>query len=29
MSPEIQAALLQGFLTDLPHTAGASLGNNE
>lgn len=28
MSPEIQAALLQGFLTDLPRTGGARLGNN-
>jgi len=28
MSPEIQSALLQGFLTDLPNTGGARLGNN-
>lgn len=29
MSPEIQSALLQGFLTDLPTTGGARLGNSE
>jgi F-type H+-transporting ATPase subunit b len=28
MSPEIQAALLQSFLADLPNTGGARLGNN-
>jgi F-type H+-transporting ATPase subunit b len=29
MSPEIQSALLRGFLTDLPGSGTASLGNNE
>lgn len=29
MSPEIQSALLQGFLNDLPNTGGARLGNSE